>query len=74
MYIAVLKFERNSYDYYGDTTSIKTITLEADTKNELNKLIAKSTKENVYEHRGDFNLLMSDSILISTKILKVQDE
>ncbi|EBS4516546.1 hypothetical protein DQT32_03900 [Salmonella enterica subsp. enterica serovar Braenderup] len=74
MFVAILKFRRDSYDYYGDSSREVTITLEAETRKKLNKLIEKATKENVYQNRGDFNLLMSESTLISTKIMKVQDD
>lgn len=74
MYIAVLKFRRDSYDYYGDSSREITITIEAETKKKLNKLIEKEINENVYQHRGDFNLLMSESSLVSTKIMKVQED
>lgn len=74
MFVAILKFRRDSYDYYGDSSREVTITLEAETRKKLNKLIEKTTKENVYQNRGDFNLLISESTLISTKIMKVQDD
>lgn len=74
MFVAILKFRRDSYDYYGDSSREVTITLEAETRKKLNKLIEKATKENVYQNRGDFNLLMSESTLISTKIMKVQED
>lgn len=74
MFVAILKFRRDSYDYYGDSSREVTITLEAETRKKLNKLIEKTTKENVYQNRGDFNLLMSESTLISTKIMKVQED
>ena len=74
MFVAILKFRRESYDYYGDSSREVTITLEAETRKKLNKLIEKATKENVYQNRGDFDLLMSESTLISTKIMKVQED
>lgn len=74
MFVAILKFRRDSYDYYGDSSREVTITLEAETRKKLNKLIEKATKENVYQNRGDFDLLMSESTLISTKIMKVQED
>ncbi len=74
MFVAILKFRRDSYDYYGDSSREVTITLEAETRKKLNKLIEKTTKENVYQNRGDFNLLISESTLISTKIMKVQED
>lgn len=74
MFVAILKFRRDSYDYYGDSSREVTITLEAETRKKLNKLIEKTTKENVYQNRGDFDLLMSESTLISTKIMKVQED
>lgn len=74
MFVAILKFRRDSYDYYGDSSREVTITLEAETRKKLNKLIEKTTKENVYQNRGDFDLLISESTLISTKIMKVQED
>ena len=74
MFVAILKFRRDSYDYYGDSSREVTITLEAETRKKLNKLIEKATKENVYQNRGDFDLLISESTLISTKIMKVQED
>lgn len=74
MFIAILKFRRDSYDYYGDSTRLDTVTLEAETHDELNRLVEKATNDNVYQRRGDFNLLMSESSLISINTYKTEDE
>lgn len=72
MYIAVLKFERTSYDCYGDCSTEKTVTLESESRHELDKMIEQCSTENVYQHRGDFNLLMSESRLLSSQVMKIE--
>jgi hypothetical protein len=73
MFISVLKFKQESYDCYGDSTTTETVTLEANTKKQLDLKIKQTLDKYVYKQYGDFNLLMSESKLLDIKTYKSKD-
>lgn len=69
MFKATLVFRRITYDYYGDTSRIITVQLEAETRKKLNKLISKECRDSIYTHYGNSNILLGRSMLVDSSII-----
>lgn len=71
MFKASIDFRRITYDYYGDSSRIINIMLEAPTRKKINKLISKVSRDNIYINYDSSNNIIGKGILMKINIIEL---